>query len=103
MFFKKLIETEFKLPCNYEELSQQDRRLVREEYIHRQHGYCYCCETRLDGEPSFDIAEIEVNPDLFPENFFNYPVHLHHNHETGMTIGAVHAHCNAYLWEHCDE
>jgi hypothetical protein len=30
-------------------------------------------------------------------------VHLHHSHETGMTIGAVHARCNAVLWQYHGE
>jgi len=27
-------------------------------------------------------------------------MHLHHNHETDMTEGAVHAYCNAVLWQY---
>jgi hypothetical protein len=40
---------------------------------------------------------------LFPELFLKYPVHLHHSHVTGLTIGAVHAYCNAVLWVYHDE
>lgn len=29
-----------------------------------------------------------------------YPVHLQHNHDTGMTEGAVHARCNAVMWQY---
>lgn len=32
-----------------------------------------------------------------------YPVHLHHDHKTGLTIGAVHAKCNAVLWQYYGE
>lgn len=35
---------------------------------------------------------------IFPKGFFDRPVHLHHSHDTGLTIGAVHAVCNAVLW-----
>ena len=33
-------------------------------------------------------------------NFFKWPVHLHHCHDTGMTTGAVHCYCNAVLWQY---
>jgi hypothetical protein len=92
-----------KLPVYYDKLDKLEKREIRNEYERRQHGKCYCCKTRLDGEPSFDIVDIKIDRGLFPEGFFDNPVHLHHNHETGMTIGAVHCHCNAYLWEHCGE
>jgi hypothetical protein len=37
---------------------------------------------------------------LFPPNFLKYPVHLQHNHDTDMTEGAVHARCNAVMWQY---
>jgi hypothetical protein len=40
---------------------------------------------------------------LFPKNFLKWPVHLHHSHDTGMTIGAVHSYCNAVLWQYHNE
>jgi hypothetical protein len=42
----------------------------------------------------------KINARLFPPNFFNWPVHLHHCHVTGLTIGAIHCHCNAVLWQY---
>lgn len=100
-FFKKL--KPIKLPANYVKLDASERRQVRESYIAKQHGLCHYCESKLTGEPSFEIAAKEVSPDLFPENFFDNPVHLHHDHNSGLTIGAVHCHCNAVLWEHDGE
>ena len=32
-----------------------------------------------------------------------HPIHLHHDHDTDLTIGAVHAYCNAILWEYHNE
>jgi hypothetical protein len=29
-----------------------------------------------------------------------HPVHLQHSHVTGLTEGAVHAFCNAVLWQY---
>ena len=89
-----------KLPVHYSRLSMSERREVREQYIREQQGLCYHCEVPLNEEPSNEVAVLDVSPDLFPEGFFKHPIHLHHDHDTDMTIGAVHAHCNAVLWEY---
>ena len=86
------------LPVNYEELSFPERREVREEYIKRQGGKCSHCDKPLNGQPDKSVSSLSVNRSLFPSNFFKWPVHLHHDHQTGMTIGAVHNYCNAVLW-----
>lgn len=91
------------LPVNYNELSWYERKQVREKYIEKQHNKCCHCKGSLNLLPPADIMLIPITPELFPEGFFNYPIHLHHNHETGMTIGAVHAQCNAILWEYENE
>jgi hypothetical protein len=49
------------------------------------------------------VMSKKINVDLFPPNFFKWPVHLHHDHRTGMTIGAVHCRCNAVLWQYHGE
>lgn len=91
------------LPVNYNEIHYTERRKVREEYVKRQGGNCCHCGAPLSGEPTKEIKEKWVNRRLFPPNFFKWPVHLHHNHDTGMTIGAVHNRCNAVLWQYHDE
>lgn len=92
-----------KLPVNYDELEQSERRLVREEYIRVQEGLCQHCNEPLDSEASEDVMSMKINESLFPPRFLDWPVHLHHSHETGMTIGAVHCHCNAVLWQYHGE
>lgn len=92
-----------KLPVDYRKLKRNERKEVRDEYVKLQKGKCNFCNTHLEGPPSKEILENKVTEDLYPPGFFNYPVHLHHNHETGMTIGAVHCYCNAVLWEHYGE
>lgn len=92
-----------KLPINYESIDQPQRRLVRLEYIKQQKGLCCHCKTDLTGPPSFDIIRTPVNKRIFPQSFFKWPVHLHHNRQTGMTIGAVHNRCNAVLWQYHNE
>jgi hypothetical protein len=91
------------LPVNYNDTPFPERRLVREEYIKQQKGLCHHCKNPLSGPASDLIELIFIDKDLFPENFFKWPVHLHHCHKTGMTIGAVHAKCNAYLWQYKGE
>jgi hypothetical protein len=89
-----------KLPANYEELSRAERREVRNAYVEKQNGLCYWCECPLDLKPPPEITNIELNMSLFPPNMLDYPVHLQHCHETGMTEGAVHAYCNCVMWQH---
>jgi hypothetical protein len=91
------------LPVNYDELEQSERRLVREEYIRVQEGLCQHCNEPLSGEASESVMSMKINESLFPPRFLDWPVHLHHDHETGLTIGAVHCHCNAVLWQYHGE
>jgi len=92
-----------RLPKNYNRMTIPERREARDEYVRRQGGKCSHCECPLMEDPAAHIMAARITPGLFPPNMFKFPVHLHHNHDTGMTIGAVHARCNAYLWEHHGE
>jgi hypothetical protein len=96
MKFSTLL-ADVKLPVNYEELTQPQRARIREEYTRRQGYKCWYCKGSLREEPRSKPA---INWRLFPKGFLNHPVHLHHSHVTGMTIGAVHAYCNAVLWQY---
>ena len=92
-----------KLPVNYDNLTPKEKQEVREEYVRLQKGKCYHCGNPLYGPPHETARNRKVKPKLYPKGFFNNPVHLHHNHNTGMTLGAVHCHCNAVLWEYYGE
>ena len=91
------------LPVNYDETHYKKRKLVREEYTRVQGGKCYHCGQPLDNLPAQAITEMPIDRTLFPIGFFKNPVHLHHSHDTGLTIGSVHAHCNANLWVYHNE
>lgn len=91
------------LPVNYDELRPHERKVVREEYVNIQEKRCYYCGESLEGIPAQSVLDKPVNRRLFPIGFFNNPIHLHHNHDTGMTLGAVHAYCNAILWQYHGE
>jgi hypothetical protein len=88
---------------NYNTMTSEMRRLIRKAYEEDQGGICYHCKEVLTGPPSKEIQNKVINKNLFPNGFFNNPVHLHHNHNTGMTIGAVHCKCNAVLWQYHGE
>ena len=89
-----------RLPAKYSTLSPHQRRMVREEYVRRQNGRCYYCGILLSETPQH---ERKLSRGLFPPNFFTHPIHLHHHHDTDLTIGAVHCECNAILWQYHGE
>lgn len=91
-----------KLPTEYSKLDWKkgEKAIVREQYIIEQKGLCYYCNTPLKFGPPSIITDKDINWDLFPPNFLKYPIHLQHNHDTDMTEGAVHAYCNAVLWQY---
>lgn len=91
------------LPVKYDEISTRQRRLVREAYISRQEGLCQYCKNSLKDQPAPKVEGSYIKKVLFPPNFFKHPVHLHHCRKTGWTIGAVHAKCNAYMWQYLGE
>lgn len=89
-----------KLPINYNKSDWRIRKQAREAYIIKQGGKCWYCGNDLCGDPSNEVLNKKINYSLFPSTMFQYPIHLHHNHVTGMSIGAVHNKCNAVLWQY---
>lgn len=92
-----------RLPQNYDKLNREERYKVRREYINRQKGQCAHCGTGLTMQPAKHVLELAYDASLFPKGFLENPIHLHHSHNSGLTIGAVHARCNAALWQHYGE
>jgi hypothetical protein len=88
------------LPCDYTKLEPHEKRDVREQYIKLQSGLCLFCSGPLLLAPPKRIRRKSINWSLFPENFLQHPIHLQHDHNTGMTEGAVHAYCNAVMWQY---
>lgn len=88
------------LPANYQSLTQKQRKFVREEYIRLQNNLCWHCKCSLDKPSPGYIRALPINWNLFPPGFTRWPHHLHHSHETGLTIGTVHSYCNAVLWQY---
>ena len=91
------MKQKLKLPIDYTTIDQRTRQKVRSKYCELQDWLCFYCGKDLLCRP---LVEKKINWNLFPENFLKYPIHLQHNHETNMTEGAVHAYCNAVLWQY---
>ena len=90
----------YKLPVNYDSLKWFERKNVRQQYIEEQEGKCMYCNCDISEEPPKLITEKYINWDFFPPNFLSNPIHLQHDHNTGLTEGAVHAYCNAVMWQY---
>jgi|TARA_B110000858_G_C17694147_1_gene422662 hypothetical protein len=88
------------LPIKYSEATPKQRKLVREQYVDEQDGLCYWCNTPLNGKAPKFITDKKVNWKLFPPGFLRNPIHLQHNHDSDLTEGAVHAICNAVMWQY---
>lgn len=95
-------EWEIKIPTRYDNLTSYQKANVRREYSRLQGHFCWFCGSSLYGSVNEDIQDLPIDWDLFPggEGFLKYPIHLQHNHDTGMTEGAVHAYCNAFMWNY---
>lgn len=92
--------TIYNLPVEYDKLSPKERREVREQYIEEQNNLCMFCGEDLFSVPPERVTEKDVEWKLFPQGFLNAPIHLQHDHFTGLTEGAIHAYCNAVLWQY---
>lgn len=88
--------------ADYNKMSWQQRRTMRKLYVKEQQGVCIACRASLDG-PTAAEFDRDINMRLFPRGFLDHPVHLHHCHSTGKTVGAVHAKCNGILWQYYGE
>lgn len=89
-----------RLSTDYNSLTQAERGEVRDRYVVLQDGDCFYCDAPLHEDPPSEITSMFIDWDLFPPGFLNNPVHLQHDHETGWTMGAVHAFCNAVMWQY---
>lgn len=90
----------YELPVNYTKLHSTEKKKVRLQYIEEQKELCYYCKGSLNEEAPQNIKDKEIDWKLFPQHFLLHPIHLQHNHNTGMTEGAVHNYCNAVLWQY---
>lgn len=88
------------LPTEYHKLSIKEKAMARHQYIEEQNNKCWFCNCDIYKDPPKSITERKINWYLFPKGFLDHPIHLQHNHDTGMTEGAVHAYCNAVLWQY---
>lgn len=90
----------YKLPQNYYELTQPQRRQIRLQYIQLQNHKCDYCGQYIHKAPNKIVTQYKIDWTKFPYYFRKYPIHLHHDHKTGITEGAVHMYCNAIMWQY---
>jgi len=92
-------------PMVYADIPVALRRTIREQYARQQRGLCFHCKESLDAPPPKRITAKKIDWSKFPRGrgFLMWPQHLHHSHETGLTIGTVHAYCNAVLFQYHGE
>lgn len=88
------------LPTKYDALSATQKKEVRLQYVTLQKNLCHFCNHSLSEKPPLHITAKPIHWNLFPRGFLNHPIHLQHNHKTGLTEGAVHSYCNAVLWQY---
>lgn len=91
----KIKEKVRKLPTDYNKLSPMEKAEVRERYIKLQKGKCWYCKALLANLPTKKVQKLTKD---FHPKFFIYQTHLHHDHETNLTVGVVHSRCNMVLW-----
>ncbi|MEN8233798.1 MAG: hypothetical protein ABFR89_02605, partial [Actinomycetota bacterium] len=72
-------------PADYTKLHWTERRKLREQYVVAQEGLCFHCGCDLAKPAPNRITSMAINWSLFPDGFLTYPVHLQHDHDTGMT------------------
>ena len=87
------------LHFRYVDLTPRDRAELRSEYAKAQGNLCPFCKCDLDGPPSEAVRTTKLVLSMFPPRFLKHPVHLQHDHRTGMTEAAIHARCNGVLWQ----
>ena len=85
---------------DYTTLKPYERKFIREQYVIAQKNKCMWCKGSLDEVPPQKITDMWIDWRKFPKGFLTHPVHLQHDHKTGMTEGAVHAYCNAVMWQY---
>lgn len=84
----------------YNRMTRKARRKLRMLYVADQLGLCYYCKGPLHLQPPAHVLALKVKwRHGQGEKFLRHPIHLHHCHRTGKTLGAVHAFCNAVLWQ----
>lgn len=96
----KFTNVKYNLPVEYDKLSFTEKIDVRNQYVGEQNGMCMFCGENIKENPPKHITDKPIDWRLFPRHFLYYPIHLQHNHFTGLTEGAVHAYCNAVLWQY---
>jgi hypothetical protein len=82
------------LPTKYSSLSGERKSAVISAYICLQRERCWLCGDSLYELPTFIVENPKLMALSYNELAEEHPHHLHHDHDTGLTLGVTHAECN---------
>lgn len=82
------------LPTKYSSLTGERKSAVKEAYICLQRDRCWLCGDDLYDPPKFLVENPNYMPLCGNQLAEHSPLHLHHDHKTGLTLGVTHAECN---------
>lgn len=99
---KGLLQYKLQLPTKYSSLSGQRRAAVKEAYICLQRERCWLCGDSLYALPTFIVDNPNVVQLCYNQLAEQFPLQLHHDHDTDMTLGVTHAECNAISSIYCE-
>ena len=85
------------LPTKYSSLSGERLSAVKEAYICLQRERCWLCGNNLWGLPKYIVENPKLMALCFNKLAEQMPYHLHHDHDTGLTLGVTHAECNIII------
>jgi hypothetical protein len=92
-------------PQRYSDLNKSQRRKCREQYVEHCRGRCLYCDEPLNEKPH-EYVRAKATSNTWAglpggrKGFLSNLIHLHHDHETGLTLAAIHALCNAHSWHY---
>lgn len=94
-------EQDSPLPHRYSDLNTSQRRKLREQYVEHFRGRCLYCDEPLNDKPHEYVRAKATSIAWWnlpggKKGFLSNPIHLHHDHDTDLTLAAIHALCNAH-------
>lgn len=91
---KGSLRYKLELPTKYSSLSGERLSAVKDAYICLQRERCWLCGDNLYELPKYIVDNPNYMGLCYNQLAEQTPLHLHHNHDTGLTLGVAHAECN---------
>jgi len=91
---KGSLRYKLELPIKYSSLSGERLSAVKEAYTCLQRERCWLCGNNLWDLPKYIVENPKLMGLCGNQLAEHSPLHLHHDHDTGLTLGVTHAECN---------